>query len=44
MMPDSNRQLIGWDEGHLVLRVEQRFLLRIINDRTACVVMSGEKN
>jgi uncharacterized linocin/CFP29 family protein len=34
----------GWDEGHLILRVDERFLLRIIDDRTACVVTSDTKH
>ena len=33
----------GWDGGHLVLRVDERFMLRIIDDRTACVVTSNPK-
>jgi uncharacterized linocin/CFP29 family protein len=28
----------GWQDGHLILRVEERFLLRIINGNAACVV------
>ena len=33
----------GWDGGHLVLRVDERFMLRIIDDRTACLVTSNPK-